>query len=158
LAENFAYQLGEVIETSPRAKFPLRSQHARQYVKNRLALIGDAAHTIHPLAGQGVNLGFSDAATLAEVLIETLHSRKDIGQLSTLRRYERWRKGENLAMLTAMTGFKTLFSNDNAILKTVRNLGLNITDSISPIKNTIIRHAMGLTGDLPKLARCEPLQ
>ncbi|WP_455207165.1 UbiH/UbiF/VisC/COQ6 family ubiquinone biosynthesis hydroxylase [Kaarinaea lacus] len=157
LAEGFDFQLGKILETSARAKFPLRGQHAKHYVKQHLVLIGDAAHTIHPLAGQGVNLGFADAATLAEVLIDSVKAKRDIGSLKTLRRYERWRKGDNLAMLSAMTGFKTLFGNNNAVLKTLRNNGLNITNSIAPVKNTIIRHAMGLAGDLPKLARCEPL-
>lgn len=153
LATAFDHKLGNVIETSARAKFPLRSQHAKHYVQDRLALVGDAAHTIHPLAGQGVNLGFADAATLAEVLVTTRQTKKDIGTYLALRPYERWRKGENLAMLTTMTGFKTLFSNENPVLSTLRNVGLNITDNVSPLKNTIIRHAMGLVGDLPKLAR-----
>lgn len=153
LATAFNHKLGNVIESSPRAKFPLRSQHAKHYVQNRLALVGDAAHTIHPLAGQGVNLGFADAAALAEVLVTTRQKKKDIGTFLALRPYERWRKGENLTMLTTMTGFKTLFSNENPVLSTLRNLGLNITDNVSPLKNTIIRHAMGLAGDLPKLAR-----
>lgn len=157
LAEGFDFKLGEILETSARAKFPLRAQHARQYVKTRLALIGDAAHTIHPLAGQGVNLGFADAATLAEVLMDSVRSKRDIGSLKTLRRYERWRKGDNLAMLSIMTVFKSLFGNNNAILKTLRNSGLNITNELTPVKNAIIRHAMGLAGDLPRLARCEPL-
>ncbi|WP_455219851.1 FAD-dependent monooxygenase, partial [Kaarinaea lacus] len=157
LAEGFDNKLGAIVEASPRAKFPLRSQHAKNYVKNRLVLIGDAAHTIHPLAGQGVNLGFADAATLAEVLIDTQKAEKDIGSFKSLRRYERWRKGDNLAMLSAMTGFKTLFSNNNVLLKSLRNTGLNLANNIAPVKNAIIRHAMGLEGDLSKLARCERL-
>jgi len=157
LAEGFGNKLGEIVETSERAKFPLRSQHAKQYVKDRLVLIGDAAHTIHPLAGQGVNLGFADAATLAEVILDTHKAGKDFASYKSLRRYERWRKGDNLAMLSAMTGFKTLFSNNNTVLKSLRNTGLNLTNNIAPIKNTIIRHAMGLEGDLPKLARRESL-
>ncbi len=157
LAEGFDFKLGEILETSARAKFPLRGQHAKNYVKERLVLIGDAAHTIHPLAGQGVNLGFADAATLAEVLMDAVRANQDIGSLKALRRYERWRKGDNLAMLTAMTGFKTLFGNNNIALKSLRNTGLNITNNLLPVKNTIIRHAMGLDGDLPKLARSESL-
>jgi 2-octaprenylphenol hydroxylase len=153
LAKSFGHQLGNITETSTRAKFPLRSQHALQYTKDRLVLVGDAAHTIHPLAGQGVNLGFADAASLAEIIIDATLAKKDCGRLETLRRYERWRKGENLAMLTAMTGFKTLFSNENSFLTAIRNMGLNMTNSVAPVKNTIIRHAMGLSGDLPKLAR-----
>ena len=157
LAEGFDFKLGEILETSARAKFPLRGQHAKNYVKERLVLIGDAAHTIHPLAGQGVNLGFADAATLAEVLMDAVRAKQDIGSLKALRRYERWRKGDNLAMLSAMTGFKTLFGNNNVALKSLRNTGLNITNNLLPVKNAIIRHAMGLDGDLPKLARSESL-
>ena len=153
LAAAFDHKLGDILETSKRAKFPLRSQHAKQYVQDRLALVGDAAHTIHPLAGQGVNLGFADAASLAEILIDYKQKKKDFGSHHVLRRYERWRKGENLTMLTAMTGFKTLFSNKNSVLMTLRNTGLNITNSITPVKNIIIRNAMGLTGDLPEMAR-----
>ena len=156
LTSGFDNKLDKVIETSARAKFPLRSQHAKEYVQKRLALVGDAAHTIHPLAGQGVNLGFADAASLAETIMTAKKNKKDIGSFETLRRYERWRKGENLTMLTAMTGFKTLFSNENPVLKTVRNLGLNLTDSVPPVKNRIIRHAMGLVGDLPDMARARP--
>ena len=157
LAEGFDFTLGEVLETSARAAFPLRSQHAQHYVQPRLALIGDAAHTIHPLAGQGVNLGFADAATLAEVLLDAVKAKQDIGGFKTLRRYERWRKGDNLAMLSIMTSFKNLFGSSNSALTTLRNSGLTITNKLTPVKNTIIRHAMGLAGDLPRLARCEPL-
>jgi 2-octaprenylphenol hydroxylase len=157
LAEGFDFKLGGILETSARAKFPLRAQHAQHYARERLVLIGDAAHTIHPLAGQGVNLGFADAATLAEVVVDALKAKQDIGNLKILRRYERWRKGDNLAMLSTMTGFKNLFGNNNGVLKVLRNTGLNITNNFSPMKNAIIRHAMGLEGDLPKLARSKPL-
>lgn len=153
LARSFDHKLGNITDTSKRAKFPLRSQHAKKYVKDRLALVGDAAHTIHPLAGQGVNLGFADAASLVEVLADARLKRRDFGNYHTLRRYERWRKGENLTMLTAMTGFKTLFGNENPVITTLRNFGLNLTDSMTPVKNIIIRQAMGLVGDLPQLAR-----
>lgn len=153
LASAFDQKLGEIVETSKRAKFPLRSQHAKHYIQDRLALVGDAAHTIHPLAGQGVNLGFADAASLAEIVVESKQQKKDFGSYHVLRRYERWRKGENLMMLTTMTGFKSLFSNKNPLLSNLRNTGLNLTNSIKPVKNTIIRHAMGLIGDLPKMAR-----
>ncbi|MGD8567807.1 MAG: UbiH/UbiF/VisC/COQ6 family ubiquinone biosynthesis hydroxylase [Gammaproteobacteria bacterium] len=157
LGEAFELKLGAITQTSARAGFPLRSQHADHYVQQRLALIGDAAHTIHPLAGQGANLGFADAATLAEVIIDAAKARKDIGSYHLLRRFERWRKGDNLAMQTAMTGFKNLFGNSNRLLHVLRNTGLNITNSVTPVKNLIIRHAMGLEGDLPKLARGQSL-
>lgn len=136
-------KLGEIIEVSQRAGFPLRSQHAKPYVKANMALIGDAAHTIHPLAGQGVNLGFADAACLADVIIEAHKKQRPIGSLACLRRYERWRRGDNLMTQSLMSGFKYLFSNQLPILSPLRNLGLNITDKILPLKHQIIRSAMG---------------
>jgi len=153
LQRAFAGTLGEITETGERATFALRSLHAKQYVKPNLALIGDAAHTIHPLAGQGVNLGFADAACLAEVILEATNQGKDIGALSTLRRYERWRKGDNLSMLTAMSTFKYVFGGHSPVLRVGRNLGLNLTNRLTPAKNFFIRYAMGLVGDLPKMAR-----
>lgn len=152
----FNNTLGDVTDISDRAAFPLRSRHASQYVTSRIALIGDAAHTIHPLAGQGVNLGLADAATLAEVLTEALQQNRDIGRTSVLRRYERWRKGSNTAMLGTMTGFKLLFGNEQPVIRGVRNLGLNMTEAFPPAKNFFIRYAMGLAGDLPRLARQSP--
>jgi 2-octaprenylphenol hydroxylase len=131
----------------------LHSQHASHYVKSKIALIGDAAHTIHPLAGQGVNLGFADAACLGEVLDDALKQQRPLSSMVALRRYERWRRGENLLMQSTMSGFKVLFSNENSVVSLIRNLGLNITDNIGPIKNQIMRHAMGLSGDLPKIAQ-----
>lgn len=146
--------LGKMIASpGPRAAFPLSLQHATAYTAPRLALIGDAAHTLHPLAGQGVNLGVLDAATLAEVLLDARRLGKDIGAHGTLRRYERWRKSNNLAMLAAMDGFKRLFSNDFVPLHWLRNSGLRLAHRATPVKNLIMRHAMGLAGDLPKIAR-----
>ncbi len=145
--------LGKIRSVSPRAAFPLALTHAKAYTATRTALIGDAAHTVHPLAGQGVNLGFLDAATLAEVLLEAGAKKKDIGSLSVLRRYERRRKGDNLAMLAATSGFKLLFGSSLPGVGFLRNLGMDLTDAATPIKNLIMRRASGLAGDLPKLAR-----
>lgn len=153
LAEAFAGTLGDIISIGPRQAFPLLRGHAEQYVQPRLALIGDAIHQIHPLAGQGANLGILDAACLGEVLIEARQANRDHGKLSVLRRYERWRKGENLAMLTAMDGFKHLFGNQLPPLPWLRNTGLNITNALPPVKRLIMRRAMGLAGDLPRLGR-----
>lgn len=144
---------GGVTAVGPRAAFPLRLQHADSYVRPRLALIGDAAHAIHPLAGQGVNLGFLDAAQLAEDLAEAQERGRDLGGLWTLRRYERARRGDNLRMLGAMDGFKRLFSNRNPLLAAARNLGLAAVDRLGPVKRHFMAEALGLGGDLPRLAR-----
>src|SRR3989344_2033563 len=145
--------LGKIQTVSPRAVFPLALSHAKSYVSERLAIIGDAAHTVHPLAGQGVNLGYLDAATLAEVLLDAAADQKDIGAHIVLRRYERWRKGDNLAMVSITGGFRYLFSNDLPVVSQLRNWGLDLTNAATPVKNFIMRRASGLEGDLPKLAR-----
>jgi 2-octaprenylphenol hydroxylase len=145
--------LGDILEVGPRGLFPLRLGHAETYIREGLALVGDAAHAIHPLAGQGVNLGFLDAATLAEVLIEGKRMHREPGAYTNLRRYERARKGANLAMLAAMDLFKRFFSNQILPLQLLRNLGLSLVDHAVPVKDLIMRRAMGLTGDLPDLAR-----
>jgi 2-octaprenylphenol hydroxylase len=146
-------RLGQIKTVSPRAVFPLALSHAKSYIAERLALIGDAAHTVHPLAGQGVNLGYLDAASLAEVLLDAAAEKKDIGTTRVLRRFERWRKGDNMATVSITGGFRYLFSNDLPGVRELRNLGLSLTNTTTPIKNLIMRRASGLEGDLPKLAR-----
>lgn len=153
LAEAFEHRLGAVTAIDARATFPLRLLHARRYIARRLALIGDAAHAIHPLAGQGVNLGLLDAAALAEVVLDAVAAGRDPGAESTLRRYERWRKGDNLFMMLGMDGLERLFGAQSSPVRLARNLGLNLTDSLPPVKNYLIQQAMGLSGDLPRLAR-----
>ena len=145
--------LGNFTATSKRAAFPLRRQHAERYCGTRHVLVGDAAHVIHPLAGQGANLGFMDAATLAEVIGQADRDGRDLGSTRTLRRYERWRKGDNLATLWAMDGFKQLFSNDDTFLAKLRNTGFSVFNRIEPLKKIAMKKAMGRTGDLPSLAR-----
>jgi 2-octaprenylphenol hydroxylase len=138
------YRLGAVTATSARAAFELGHGHVKHYVADRLALIGDAAHTIHPLAGQGANLGIADAAVLAQVITAAHAARRQWYSLATLRKYERARKGENRLMETSMTAFKTLFGNDHAALSTLRNAGLSLADRLSPLKTLFMQHAMGL--------------
>ena len=156
LEQAFESRLGPILECSARARFPLRLQHATEYVKPRLALVGDAAHSIHPLAGQGVNLGLLDAAALADVLAQGCGRERDPGEYALLRRYERWRKGDNLATMAAMDGFKRLFGTEARPLRLLRNVGLGLVDRAGPLKRVIIEHAMGLSGDLPPLARATP--
>ena len=153
LQKAFGESLGKIQTLGPRASFPLTLSHAKAYTAPHLALVGDAAHTVHPLAGQGVNLGFLDAATLAEVLLEAVAKQKDIGSHAVLRRYERWRKGDNLAMVSITGGFRYLFGNDLPVVSQMRNWGLELTNAATPVKNFIMRRASGLEGDLPKLAR-----
>jgi len=147
-------RLGNLVLEGERAAFPLQRQHAERYVLPGLALVGDAAHQIHPLAGQGVNLGLLDAAELTDVLVAARAARRPLGSLATLRRYERARRGDNLAMQQAMTAFKQLFGEVPAPLRLARNLGLNLVDRAGPLKRTFARAAMGtLLGELPRLAR-----
>lgn len=153
----FAARLGAITDSGRRASFPLRRLQARAYVGARVALAGDAAHTIHPLAGQGVNLGFLDAAALAQVLRDARAAGRDPGGFGVLRRYERWRKGHNVAMQCAMDGFRWLFGSRLPPLRTVRNLGLGLTDRTPFAKRLFMEHAMGIAGgpawELPELAR-----
>lgn len=146
-------RLGAMALESKRARFPLRRQHARRYVDDRLALIGDAAHVVHPLAGQGVNLGFLDAAALAEVLTAARAKGDDPGERAVLRAYERWRHAENEATLQAMDGFERLFGNPSRLMALARNAGMALFDRSGPVKRAVMRRAMGLEGDLPALVR-----
>lgn len=149
----FGSRLGRIVSAGERMSFPLRLQYADSYVQAGLALVGDAVHTVHPLAGQGVNLGILDAASLAEVLLEAVAQHKDFAALQTLRRYERWRKGHNLMMMAAMDGFNRLFGSAWEPLRWARNAGLSLTDALPPVKRIIMSYAMGRSGDLPALAQ-----
>ena len=144
LGEAFDYRLGEVLDCGERLLFPLRRQYAERYVVPRLALVGDASHVVHPLAGQGVNLGLKDVRELADTLLRARERERDIGSLPVLRRYERARKGDNMTTMLVMDGFKHLFGSRIAPLRWARNLGLNLVDAAPPLKNQIMRAAMGL--------------
>ena len=143
LEHAFESKLGKIESVADRAIFPLRLFETLNYVKPRLALVGDAAHTIHPLAGQGVNLGLADVASLVDVVVDAINDKKDIGDLKVLRRYERWRRAENRSMLLAMDGLKRLFGSELSIVKDLRSMGLNLTNKITPLKNLIMKQAMG---------------
>lgn len=153
LGRAFEYRLGEVLGADQRLCVPLRQRHAKRYVQPGLALIGDAAHTIHPLAGQGVNLGLLDAAVLAEVLTEAHARGAQPGDPRILARYERRRMGHNLAMMAAMEGFERLFQADSLPLRWLRNAGLKGVQAMPEAKALFVRQALGLSGDLPALAR-----
>jgi 2-octaprenylphenol hydroxylase len=152
LAAAFAYRLGAVVRSGPRAAFPLQHAHAERYCLPRLALVGDAAHTVHPLAGQGANLGLLDAAALAEIITGAWEGGRDIGAYGVLRRYERWRRGENLLMMKTMQSFKCLFASRLRSVRCLRNIGLDLVDMMDPVKRLIMRRASGLAGDLPRAA------
>jgi 2-octaprenylphenol hydroxylase len=153
LGRAFEWRLGEVLGADPRLCIPLRQRHAKRYVEEGLALIGDAAHTIHPLAGQGVNLGFLDAAVLAEVLLHAAGRGERLADERVLGRYERRRMPHNLAMMAAMEGFERLFQANPLPLRWLRNSGLNWVDGMPEAKALFVRQALGLSGDLPELAR-----
>ncbi len=146
-------RLGRLSLLGERGGFPLRLQHAKQYIKPGLALVGDAAHVIHPLAGQGVNLGLLDMAELVDQLLRARERHYPLGSLPVLRRYERARKGENIAMQGAMDLFKRAFSNDLGPLKVIRNLGMGAANRLTPVRKLLIRNALGTVGDIPILAR-----
>jgi 2-polyprenylphenol 6-hydroxylase len=155
LEQAFEQRLGPILSIGPRAAFPLRLQYAKSYVRPRAALVGDAAHAIHPLAGQGVNLGFLDVAALVDALEHARSQQRDIGGLATLRRYERARRGDNLLMLAAMDAFKRAFGNRIPPLVAARNLGLFAADQVGPLKRAFMREALGLGDNLPTLARAD---
>lgn len=146
-------RLGHVLQADQRHCIPLRQRHAKDYVQPGLALIGDAAHSIHPLAGQGVNLGLLDVAELSDVLHAALNRGEDIASLAVLQRYERRRMGANLSMMAAMEGFERLFHADALPLRWLRNTGMRWVDGLGTLKSSIIRRALGLDGQLPELAK-----
>jgi 2-octaprenyl-6-methoxyphenol hydroxylase len=140
---------------SGRWSYPLSFHLARDYVRPRFALAGDCAHGIHPIAGQGLNLGLKDAAALAETLLDAARLGRDIGALDTLKRYERWRRFDALALAASTDALNRLFSNDIAPLRQLRDLGLGLVDAIGPARRFFMRHAGGDIGKLPRLLKGE---
>ncbi len=153
LTVEFDSRLGLCKVVSERTAFPLKMRYARDFVSERIALVGDAAHTIHPLAGQGVNLGFLDAASLAQEVLALWQQGEDIGSKRNLRSYERWRKAEAAQMIAAMQGFKDLFEGDNPAKKLIRGIGMRLAGQLPGAKDEIMKRALGIKGNLPELAK-----
>jgi len=164
LVPNFPFELAPAAPKPPhiervvgkRAAFPLKLTHASEYIRSRLAIIGDAAHTVHPLAGQGVNLGFADAATLATIIIESIQSGQDIGSLIVLKNFQDQRMTSNLVMMTGIEGLKRLFDSSFMPFTVARNVGLSITNALTPIKQQIQKFAMGSSVDVSKIGSRKP--
>jgi 2-octaprenyl-6-methoxyphenol hydroxylase len=157
LAKRFGSSLGDIALAGPRQSFPLVYQVARSFVSERLALVGDAAHAVHPLAGQGLNIGLRDVAALTEIVVEAARLGLDIGTNSLLERYERWRRFDSAFSATVMDGLNRLFSNDNAPLRALRDLGLGIVDNAPWLKRALVREAAGVSGTVPRLLKGERL-
>ncbi len=157
LETRFGDFLGGIALEGPRFAYPLSIQFADAYTAHRLALVGDAAHGMHPVAGQGMNMGLRDVAALAEVLVEAKRLGIDPGNATVLNRYTRWRRFDNMLMLGITDGLVRLFSNDFGPLRLARDLGMAAIDRVAPLKRFFMRHAMGLVGDLPRLMKGQAL-
>jgi 2-octaprenyl-6-methoxyphenol hydroxylase len=157
LERRFGLRLGDIAVVGARHALPLGLWVARAFVKERLALVGDAAHVIHPIAGQGLNMGLKDAAALAEVITDAARVGLDPGSLATLERYERWRRFDTMSMGLATDLLNRLFSNESGVLRLVRDVGLGLVDRAPALKQFFIREAAGLVGDVPRLLRGEAL-
>jgi 2-octaprenyl-6-methoxyphenol hydroxylase len=157
LEKRFGLHLGNVEALGEARAFPLGYYVARSFIGERLALVGDAAHVIHPIAGQGLNLGLKDVAALAEVIVDAERLGLDPGAADVLEKYQRWRRFDTMAMGVATNGLNILFSNRSTVLKAVRDLGLGLVDRLPPLKNVLIKQAAGLTGEVPRLLRGEAL-
>ena len=155
IARRFGAHLGAVKPVGPRWSYPLKLHLARAYVKNRFALAGDAAHTIHPLAGQGLNLGLKDVAALAETVLDAARLGLDFGQAEVLARYERWRRFDSFVLAVATDSLNRLFSNDFGPLRWARDVGMGVVDQIAPLRRFFMREAGGDLGNLPRLLRGE---
>src|SRR5215216_4648289 len=157
LERRFGLRLGDIEVAGPRRAYPLGLFIARAFIADRLALVGDAAHVIHPIAGQGLNMGLRDVAALAEAIVDAARLGLDIGGADVLDRYQRWRRFDTMAMGIATDGLNRLFSNESDALRFLRDIGLGLVDRLPALKDVFIREAAGLTGDVPKLLRGEAL-
>ncbi len=157
LERRFGLKLGEIEALDKPRAFPLGYFVARSFIAERLALVGDAAHVIHPIAGQGLNMGLKDVAALAEVIVDAARLGIDPGQATVLERYQRWRRFDTMTMGVATNALNVLFSNDSTLLRGVRDLGLGLVDRLPPLKSLFIRQAAGLSGEVPRLLKGEAL-
>jgi 2-octaprenyl-6-methoxyphenol hydroxylase len=157
LERRFKLHLGEITTIGPRRALPLGFFVARSFIAERIALVGDAAHVIHPVAGQGLNMGLKDVAALAEVIVDAVRLGLDPGAAEVLERYQRWRRFDTMAMGLATDGLNRLFSNRSAVLRLARDVGLGLVDRVPNLKRLFIREAAGLVGEVPKLLRGETL-
>jgi 2-octaprenyl-6-methoxyphenol hydroxylase len=157
LAARFGDFLGAIEPVGPRWSYPLSLMQAETYIARRLVLIGEAAHVIHPIAGQGLNVGIRDCAALAEAIIDARRLGLDIGAPSVLERYQRWRRLDAVLLAGVTDGLNRLFSNTIPPIKLARDFGLAAVNRMPPLKRLLMQHAMGTLGDRPRLARGEPL-
>jgi 2-octaprenyl-6-methoxyphenol hydroxylase len=157
LRPRFGSFLGELSLTGPRYSYPLGLSLAHSMTAPRVALLGDAAHGVHPIAGQGLNAGLRDVAALAEVIADALRRGEDLGNEAVLARYQEWRRFDNASLALATDSFNRLFSNDNALLRLARDMGMAAINALPGLRRTFIREAAGLTGELPRLMRGKPL-
>ena len=157
LERRFGLHLGEIAAVGLRRAYPLGLAMARAFIAERLALVGDAAHVIHPIAGQGLNMGLKDVAALAEVIVDAARLGLDPGSLAVLDRYQRWRRFDTMAMGIATDGLNRLFSNRSDVLRFARDVGLGLVDRLPAMKRLFIREAAGLMGEVPKLLKGEAL-
>jgi len=157
IQRRFGDSLGRVRVLGRRWSYPLRLIHAESYVGKRLALIGDAAHAIHPIAGQGLNLGLRDVAALAEVLIDAHRLGRDLGAADVLEDYQRWRRFDSMMLIAVTDSLNRLFSTDLAPVRLLRDVGLAAVNRMAPVKRLLMRHAMGAAGPRPRLLRGLPL-